>query len=86
MGAFSVRITISVNIILFVAPRFLGQGIGRALIGHALKLKGELLLEVYTDNAQAVSFYEDLGFRELSRRTTKGEGLPVENAKMHLVG
>ena len=71
---------------LFVAPRLQGQGIGRALIGHALKLKGKLLLEVYTDNAQAVSFYKGLGFRELSRRVTDDEGLPFENAKMHLVG
>lgn len=71
---------------MFVASRLQGKGIGRALIGHDLKLKGELLLEVYTDNAQAVSFYKELGFRELSRRTTDGEGLPFENAKMHLVG
>ncbi len=38
---------------LFVAPDRQGLGIGRALIAHALDLKGELSLEVYTANVQA---------------------------------
>lgn len=71
---------------LFVAPHLQGHGVGHALIAHALKLKGELMLEVYTDNAQAYSFYKALGFKELSRRATDDEGLPFENAKMHLTG
>ena len=42
------------------------------------------MLEVYTDNAQAMRFYEALGFREQSRRATDDSGLPFENAQMLL--
>lgn len=69
---------------LFVSPRHQGVGIGRLLISHALQLKGQLRLEVYTANAQAYSFYENLGFEELSRRPSDDEGLPFENAQMLL--
>nr|WP_029059878.1 GNAT family N-acetyltransferase [Stappia stellulata] len=69
---------------LFVAPRHHGNGIGRALIAHALTLKGELSLEVYTANTQAVAFYEALGFREISRRARDDEDMPFENACMIL--
>lgn len=71
---------------LFVAPGHHGQGIGRALVAHALKRKGELLLEVYTDNGQAFAFYKALGFRELSRRAIDDDGLPFENVQMRLKG
>lgn len=69
---------------LFVAPDQQGHGIGRALITHALSLKGTLMLEVYTGNEQAMRFYEALGFREQSRRATDDSGLPFENAQMLL--
>ncbi|KUL93973.1 acetyltransferase [Bosea sp. WAO] len=69
---------------LFVASGQQGNGIGRTLVAHALKLKGELMLEVYTDNKQAYAFYEALGFKELSRRAQDDEGLPFENAQMRL--
>lgn len=69
---------------LFVAPARQGRGIGRALVAHALALKGELELEVYTGNEQAFRFYEGLGFREQSRRDEDDEGLPFENARMRL--
>lgn len=69
---------------LFVAPDRQGLGIGRALIAHALALKGELELEVYTGNAQAFRFYRNLGFIELSRRAEDDEGQPFENAQMRL--
>ncbi|WP_440983310.1 GNAT family N-acetyltransferase [Shinella sumterensis] len=69
---------------LFVAPGRQGLGIGRALVRHALDLKGELSLEVYTANRQAYGFYRSLGFEELSRRATDSEGLPFENAMMRV--
>ncbi len=71
---------------LFVAPHHHGQEIGRMLVAHALELKGELLLEVYTDNRRALSFYKTLGFKELSRRATDDEGMPFENVRMRLKG
>ncbi|WP_427792465.1 GNAT family N-acetyltransferase [Brevundimonas diminuta] len=69
---------------LFIAPDQQGHGIGRAQTTHALALKGQLTLEVYTANTQAMRFYEALGFRERSRRPTDDEGLPFENAEMIL--
>lgn len=70
---------------LFVAPERQGLGAGRVLVSHALSLKGELCLEVYTANTQALGFYKSLGFEELSRRAQDDEGLPFENACMRLM-
>lgn len=69
---------------VFVEPTLQGGGVGRALIDHAMKLKGELNLEVYTDNKKTVAFYQRLGFEELSRRSEDDEGLPFENIQMRL--
>lgn len=69
---------------LFVSPGRQGLGIGRRLTSHALNLKGELTLEVYTENALAMGFYQRLGFKEISRRPLDDEGFPYENARLHL--
>lgn len=69
---------------LFVAPEHQGLGIGRYLIAHALALKGELSLEVYTANTQAVRFYCSLGFVEMSRRDVDDFGYPFPNAALQL--
>lgn len=39
---------------IFVSPDRQGIGIGRNLVAHALRRKGELELEVDTDNQQAM--------------------------------
>ncbi|ABA78189.1 GNAT family N-acetyltransferase [Rhodobacter sphaeroides] len=69
---------------LFVAPDRQGMGVGRKLVSHALARHGELSLEVYTANEQAVRFYSSLGFRELSRRDVDDFGFPFPNASLHL--
>jgi ribosomal protein S18 acetylase RimI-like enzyme len=69
---------------LFVSPRHQGYGIGRLLVAHALALKGQLQLEVYTANDRACAFYRALGFEEVSRRPCDDQGLPFENAQMLL--
>ncbi|WP_127145404.1 GNAT family N-acetyltransferase [Pelagibacterium montanilacus] len=71
---------------IFVSPQRQGLGIGRQLISFALYLKGQLELEVYTDNRQAVTFYTRLGFQELSRRRLDDEGYAFENARLRLTG
>ncbi|WP_319775092.1 GNAT family N-acetyltransferase [Breoghania sp.] len=71
---------------IFVAPDRQGLGIGRRLISHALERKGELSLEVYTANEQAVQFYATLGFQEMSRRDVDDFGLPFPNAALFLKG
>lgn len=69
---------------IFVAPDQQGQGVGRKLIAYALDRKGEITLEVYTQNKQAVRFYTSLGFKEVSRRPFDDEGFPFENAHLTL--
>ncbi len=69
---------------IFIAPDRQGMGVGRKLISHALDRHGELSLEVYTANEQAVRFYTSLGFREVSRRDVDDFGYPFPNAALHL--
>ena len=69
---------------IFIAPERQGLGIGRALITDALARKGELSLEVYTENEQAVRFYDRLGFQEVSRRAIDDFGCPFSNARLRL--
>lgn len=69
---------------IFVEPGQQGKGVGRQLISYVLERKGELSLEVYTQNEQAVRFYTSLGFREVSRRPYDDEGMPFENARLTL--
>lgn len=63
---------------LFVDPGLHGAGIGRLLVAHAMKLKGELDLEVYAHNEGACGFYRRLGFAETGRRPEDDNGLPFE--------
>lgn len=48
---------------LVVAPQFWGFGVGKALIAEAKRLSAAgLELDVNTDNARAIRFYEATGF------------------------
>ncbi|GAA2816198.1 putative acetyltransferase [Aminobacter aminovorans] len=67
---------------LFVAPAAHGHGLGKALVLHALALKGTLELEVYAENEMAVGFYRKLGFVETSRRDADDDGRPQEVIRM----
>lgn len=67
-----------------ISPDRQGLGIARQLISHALNLKGELELEVYTENHSAMAFYIGLGFQELSRRPNDDDGNAFENARLRL--
>lgn len=69
---------------IFIAPDRQGFGIGRQLIADAMARKGELSLEVYTENEQAVRFYNRLGFHEMSRRDIDDFGFPFPNATLTL--
>ena len=69
---------------IFIAPDRQGFGIGRKLIEDALVRKRELSLEVYTENEQAVRFYNALGFQEVSRRAVDDFGFPFPNATLTL--
>ena len=63
---------------LHVAPRWRGQGVGRALMAEAQARAGPLELWVLTANTRARRFYRHAGFAEAARTRGGGndEGLP----------
>ncbi|HEY9576721.1 MAG TPA: GNAT family N-acetyltransferase [Pseudobacillus sp.] len=64
---------------LMVHPHFFRQGIARALIQHIEQLaadKREMIVSTGTDNAPAVQFYKQCGFKEVKKITTV-EGLSL---------
>ncbi|MCY1440440.1 putative N-acetyltransferase YjaB [compost metagenome] len=60
---------------LFVDPARHGQGIGRALLEHALA-EGACKVDVNEQNPQAVGFYLRLGFVQYDRSEVDGSGKP----------
>ncbi|MEW5687120.1 MAG: acetyltransferase [Pseudomonadota bacterium] len=61
---------------LFIDPSHRGAGVGRALVAHAIGLHGALTTDVNEQNAQAVGFYERLGFRATGRSPRDDQGRP----------
>lgn len=59
---------------LFIDPAQRGKGIGRALVEHALAGAPEILTDVNEQNAQAVGFYERMGFVVTGRSALDGQG------------
>ena len=47
---------------LFLDPEHHGKGHGKAMVDHALALKGPLRVEVFKDNAIGRTFYDRNGF------------------------
>lgn len=52
---------------LFLDPEFHGKGLGKALVDHAVKLKGSLSVEVFEKNKVGRRFYDLYGFVEVDR-------------------
>jgi putative acetyltransferase len=69
---------------LFVDSAYRHQGVGRALVGHALQLQSAITTEVNEQNAQAVGFYEHLGFVRTGRSADDGQGRPYPLIHMQL--
>lgn len=59
---------------LFVDADRRGQGIGRSLLGYAVEQLGMKKVDVNEQNAQAVGFYEHMGFRTVARSERDGDG------------
>ena len=63
---------------LVVAPEFWSFGVGKALIGEAKRLSpAGLALDVNTDNARAIGFYEASGFTITGGGVNAFSGRPV---------
>ncbi|CAB3865650.1 acetyltransferase [Achromobacter xylosoxidans] len=59
---------------LFVDPAARGTGVGRALVEDALRRYPGLSTDVNEQNAQAIGFYERLGFERTGRSERDGQG------------
>jgi putative acetyltransferase len=67
---------------LFVDPGSRRRGIGRALVDHAQRLKGDLEVEVFKDNALGRSFYRKYGFIEACEEVHAETGFGVLRLKL----
>ncbi|XFC39461.1 acetyltransferase [Stenotrophomonas indicatrix] len=61
---------------LFIDPDVRGTGIGRQLLQHALAVHPQLTTDVNAQNAQAVGFYQRMGFTETGRSPVDSQGRP----------
>ncbi|XOT96464.1 acetyltransferase, partial [Alcaligenes pakistanensis] len=61
---------------LFVDPDSRGTGVGKALVRHGLSLHPTMSTDVNEQNAQAVGFYEKMGFQRIGRSPVDDQGKP----------
>lgn len=61
---------------LFIHPDRRGTGVGKLLLRHAIDTLGVNKVDVNEQNAQAVGFYQHMGFRVVDRSDTDGMGKP----------
>lgn len=61
---------------LFINPAVHGQGVGRALVEHAIALHGSITTDVNAQNPAATGFYLAMGFVETGRSPLDDQGRP----------
>lgn len=61
---------------LFIDPEHRGAGVGAIMIDYALAVHPTLTTDVNEQNAQAVGFYEHMGFERTGWSATDGQGRP----------
>ena len=71
---------------LFIDPRWRGQGIGRRLLKHAVNTLGARVVDVNEQNEQAVGFYLRMGFEVERRSELDSTGKPFPLLHMRLRG
>lgn len=69
---------------LFIAPEARGSGVGRQLVDHAIHCLGATRVDVNEQNAQALGFYQHLGFGVTGRSPLDGQGKPYPLLHMAL--
>lgn len=67
---------------LFLDPSKHGRGYGKALVDHAVALKGPLTVEVFLDNEAGCRFYEQYGFALASEEVHPPTGRIVRRMAM----
>lgn len=61
---------------LFIDPAHRGAGVGAIMIDYALAVHPALTTDVNEQNAQAVGFYEHMGFERTGRSELDSQGRP----------
>ncbi|MBR3501718.1 MAG: GNAT family N-acetyltransferase [Alphaproteobacteria bacterium] len=61
---------------LFLDPRYIGQGVGRKLVEYGVEKHQISEVTVNEQNPYAVGFYEHLGFKTYKRTATDEQGRP----------
>jgi putative acetyltransferase len=67
---------------VFVEPKYHSTGVGRALVGKAQELRGELEVEVFELNAIGRKFYSKCGFSLMSETIHEDTGNKVLRLKL----
>lgn len=67
---------------LFIAPRYRGQGLGKHLLQHAIHRRNACELDVNEQNTQAVGFYFKQGFEVIGR--SEHDGMKQPYPLLHL--
>lgn len=70
---------------LFIAPNARGEGIGTALVDHALQAQAVSKVDVNEQNEQALGFYQRLGFQVVGRSPVDGLNKPYPLLHMVLL-
>ena len=70
---------------MFLAPEFIGRGIGRQLVRHAQSQWAELTVDVNEQNEGATRFYEACGFVVTGRSEHDDQGRPYPLLHMKLI-
>ncbi|MDR0209833.1 MAG: GNAT family N-acetyltransferase [Pseudomonas putida] len=70
---------------LFVAPEYHGQGVGKRLLRYAIDELNAERLDVNEQNPQALGFYLHEGFEVTGRSETDGLGQPYPLLHMRLI-
>ena len=71
---------------LFVDPALHGRGYGTALLGHALTLAPEALVDASEQATNALPFYEARGFVRTGRSETDPQGRPYPLVHLRYAG
>ena len=69
---------------LFVAPDYFGNGLGRQLVEMAIEKYHVHYVDVNEQNPQAEGFYRHIGFHTFARTETDEQGNPFPILKMKL--
>lgn len=69
---------------LFVAPEYIGKGVGGRLLRWAIREQGAQYIDVNEQNPLATAVYEHIGFQVYERSETDDQGQPFPILRMRL--